>query len=56
MTTVEQLAGIKDALLKARYEPDYCAGTPRAIDHLLMHVVYLIEAIIDGRETPKDAT
>jgi len=53
--SVEKLNELKDVLLKAREAPDYCVGSPRAIDHLLMHVVYLIDIMVDGRKTPKDA-
>lgn len=38
------LHGIKNVLLKARNETDYNIGSPAALDHLLVHVVYAIEA------------
>ncbi len=44
----QSLNEIKDVLREARYNPHYSMGSPQAIDHLLMHVVYAIEAILDG--------
>lgn len=44
---IKSLHEIKDVLREARYNPHYSIGSPQAIDHLLMHVVYAIEAILD---------
>jgi len=42
-----RLKEIRDVLMVARNEPDYNIGSPRAIDHLLCHLVAAIDAIID---------
>lgn len=44
-----RLTEIRDVLLQARDAPDYNIGSPRALDHLLVHVVALIDALIDGK-------
>jgi hypothetical protein len=52
MSGDKRLQEIKVVLLRAREAPDYNMGTPRAIDHLLVHVVALIDALIDERQSP----
>ncbi|MBY5821462.1 hypothetical protein [Rhizobium leguminosarum] len=47
MSDKVRLKEIRDVLLVARNEPDYNIGSPRAIDHLLCHLVAAIDAIID---------
>jgi len=44
MSKKPSLHKIKNVLLKARNETDYNIGSPAALDHLLVHVVYAIEA------------
>ncbi len=51
---VKSLNEIKEVLKEARHSAHYNMGSPQAIDHLLMHVVYLIEVIIDGAEKSKE--
>jgi len=45
----KRLTEIRDVLLLARDAPDYNMGTPRAIDHLLVHLVAVIDALIEER-------
>ena len=49
MSDTNRLKEIRDVLLLARDEPDYNIGSPRALDHLLVHVVALIDALLDGK-------
>lgn len=48
---IKSMHEIKEVLKEARHTAHYNMGSPQALDHLLMHVVYLIEAILDGLET-----
>jgi len=43
----DKLKNIRDVLLQVRNETDYNIGSPQALDHLLVHVVHLIDAILD---------
>lgn len=46
----ERLAEIKAVLLEARNTPDYNIGSPRALDHLLVHVVAIIDELMERSE------
>jgi hypothetical protein len=46
MNTI-RLKEIHDILLNARSHPQYQIGSPDAIDHLLVHVVGIIQALLD---------
>ena len=43
--SVSRLQEIASVLLEARNAPDYNVGSPRALDHLLTHVVGALEDI-----------
>lgn len=47
----ERLTEIRDVLLTARNEAAYNMGSPEALDHLLVHVCYVIEAILKDGES-----
>lgn len=49
MSDTNRLKEIRDVLLLARDAPDYNIGSPRALDHLLVHVVGLIDALLDDK-------
>lgn len=42
---IPRLREIADVLMQARSAPDYSMGSPRALDHLLTHVVAALEDI-----------
>jgi len=47
-----RLKEIHDILLNAKNHPQYQIGSPDAIDHLLVHVVGIIQALLD--EAPSE--
>lgn len=47
MMNEDRLIEIKDTLLNARNSFHYNTGSPTALDHLLVHVVYLIDGLIE---------
>lgn len=47
MTVQPSLAAIRAALVEARNTTDYQIGSPAALDHLVVHIIGLIDAI-DG--------
>jgi len=49
----DKMKEIKDVLLQVRHETDYNIGSPQALDHLLCHVVSLIDAILDESKVAK---
>lgn len=44
----DELNEIRDILLQARNETDYSIDSPQALDHLLVHVVRLIDVILES--------
>lgn len=47
---IKEMKEIRDILLQARNDPEYNMGSPRALDHLLVHVVGIIECILEEDE------
>lgn len=56
MSDTNRLNEIRYVLLKSRDTAEYNMGSPRALDHLLVHVVALIEALIEDQDAPTNTT